>query len=319
MTKLIALKHWSYVLWFLAFAIVVNAKTPEVPPSVSVQEKKIVNKTSSPNADFSVLVSLLKHELFLAGFRVVDEADMGNALMEMDKSGFYDGMDGDAPVEGNLKIPGYFLRVTVLQYGFMKVQEKNWVNGKVTEFEAAQVQISYDIIDARTAEMKGTAMTKSAAVPLGGQQVSGGASVKEQALLAAIQESVHQMIPELLKTVPKEFRPEGASGKVLKASDGRVVVKIKADYVQEGTLLDIYRLEKMDLGDDEEEEFLGEEEEDDDELIDEIYVGTVRVVEVKKAFCVCEPVSTVAGGVFAKNQLARISTRPAPAASNPVP
>ena len=270
-------------------------------PMISVQESKIENKTGV-DANFRPLIDMVKHELFQAGFQVVDEADMGNALKEADKAGFFDGMEGKSS-PGALKVPGYFVRASVIQYGFSASASRNPVSGNTTQIRSAQVQIAFTIVDARTARMQASANTKSRPVivrTLEGNDVAQRGNFEEQALQTASQECIRQLVVELLKSVPKKFRPAALEGTVLKAQDNRILVKIDGDKVKIGDVLDIFKVEKLD--------------EDDSDLTDEIYLCSVQITDVRPKISVCVPLSGESGKV-AKGNSARISVRyKAPAA-----
>ena len=279
-------------------------------PAVSVQEGKIENKTDVPKANFRPLIDMIKHELFEAGFAVVDEKDMVGALKEAEKASVMDGMEGDAPASGNLKVPGYFVRMSILQYGFTASAQRNVVSGNVNKLQTAQVRIAFTITDARTARLVASANTKSAPIAVRtvqGADVSQIGNFQEQALQEASQDCCRQLVAALMKKTPPQFRPEGAVGKVLKVADYGVLVKIKPDRVKVGEVLDIFKTEALDDDDDDDKKTNDDGDDDDEEIVEEIYIGSATVTELKKKYVVCSPVT--ANAKFEKGQLARPSTR----------
>ena len=286
--------------------LVSHAKGTTVP-AVSVQESKIENKTDVQKANFRPLIDMIKHELFEAGFAVVDEKDMVGALKESEKSSVMDGMEGNAPASGNLKVPGYFVRMSILQYGFTASAQRNVLSGNVNQSQTAQVRIAFTITDARTARLVASANTKSAPIAVRtvqGSDMSQTGNFQEQALQEASQDCCRQLVAALMKKTPAQFRPEGATGKVLKVADYGVLVKIKPDRVKVGEVLDIFKTEALDDDDDDDKK---KDDDDDEEIVEEIYVGSATVTELKKKYVVCSPVT--ADAKFEKGQLARPSTR----------
>ena len=283
----------SFLLGAFLLHFLLDAAEKKVP-MISVQESKIENKTGI-NANFRPLIDMIKHELFQAGFQVVDEADMGNSLKEADKAEFFGGMEGKSSDE--LKVPGYFVRATVIQYGFTASASRNPISGNTTQIRSAQVQIAFTIVDARTARMQASANTKSRPVvvrTMEGQNTSQQGNFEEQSLQTASQECIRKMVAELLKTVPKKFRPAAAEGTVLKAQDNRILVKINGEKVKIGDILDIFKVEKLD--------------EDDPDLTDEIYLCSVQITDVRPKISTCVPVAGQSDKV-AKGNAARISVR----------
>ncbi|MBQ9366509.1 MAG: hypothetical protein IJT83_01920 [Victivallales bacterium] len=265
------------------------------PPYVSVQESKIENKTDVRNANFRGLIDRLKIALMEAGFAVKDEKDMGDAMVERGKAAVLDGMEGDKPIEGGLVVPGYWVRMNVLQYGFgemVRVDPTSNVK-KVTRY--ALVEVSFFIVDARKGSLVFSTMEKSEPAYI--SEVSSGmagarGNFDQQALQTATDGCINKMIPKFITKVPRKFRPQPMTGTVLAVvkKDGRVIINLNMDKVKEGDLLDVYRLEALaDDGDDDDDD-----DDDDDvlaEIQDEIYVGTLRVTEAKEKYSNCQVIA----------------------------
>lgn len=295
------------------FALVGNGfaeeAKPDLRPLVSIQEKKF--EDLRPNAEkarynnLKPLVEMVKHELFETGLRVVDEADMADAMHELEKLVVADGMHGEKASEGKLYIPAYYLKLKVLSYGFTSVVQKNPMSGNTTERKYLNAQMTASVVYVPSAEMVGSANIKVGPIEMKTQQgetSSQNGNFDEQMLQTLNQECARQIIEYLVKKMPEKFRPEGAEGKVVKVDGDRIVVKIKGDRFNMGDMLDVFRLEKIE--DDDEEE---DEDGDDEELVDEVYVGSVTVDEVKKKMVVCTPVALK--GKIEKGMLARPSSK----------
>ena len=287
-----------------------KAKEEKIPPSVSIQEQKFEDlRPAAEKARFNnlkPLIEMVKHELFEAGFSVKDEKDMADSLTEQNKSGVMDGMEGDAPVSGNLKIPAFFLRLKVLQYGFQATSWKNPESGNTMQKQFLSAQMTSTIVDARTGRLVGSVNVKAGPLELktvNGQLGSQSGNYDEQMLQTLNQQCAQQIVAYLTKKTPSKFRPEGASGKVLKVADYGILVKINPEKVKIGDILDIFKTESLDDDDDD------EEDDDDEDLVEEIYIGSASVSEIKKKYVVCVPMPESKSAKFEKKQLARPSTR----------
>ena len=284
--------------------------TEKIPPSVSIQEQKFEDLRPSEEKkrfnNLKPLIEMIKHELFEAGFSVKDEADMVDAQKEQEKSQVMDGVEGDEKVEGNLKIPAFFLRLKVLQYGFQSVSQNNVMSGNTTKKQFLSAQMTSTIVDVRSGRLIGSANVKAGPLelrtlsgPTGGQS----GNYDEQMLQTLNQQCAQQIVAYLTKKTPAKFRPEGASGKVLKVADYGVLVKINPEKVKVGDVLDIFKTESLNDDDDD------DEDDDDEDLVEEIYVGSASVSEIKKKYVVCVPMPESKSAKFEKKQLARPSTR----------
>lgn len=296
-----------------------------VPPAVSVQQSKIVNKTPSKNANFAPLIDLIKVGLGDAGFTVVDEQDMADSLKEKDKAGVMDGMEGGTG-EGQLKVPGYYIRASVIQYGFNEVESEDILTKVKKLQKSAMVEVTFFIVDARSARQIAQVKTKSRPVAVTATAVPGSVvrgNFEEQALQTASDSCINEMIQVLIRKTPKKFRPAGACGKVrmVRTKSNEVLVKFtpeKAEKVAEGDCFDVFKLEE--LKDEEDEEGDDEDDGDDEEpIIEEIYIGTVKVIAVQdNGLCRTTPVNVEKGRKFAKKQLVRpAKARPAASAQKP--
>jgi len=276
------------------------------PPAVSIQESKFDDlRPAEEKARFNnlkPLVEMVKHELFEAGFSVKDERDM-IAFMgkngELAKSKVGDGMEGDEPIMGNWKVPAFYLRMNVLQYGFQTVSQRNAMSGTISEKRYLQAQLTSTIVNARTGQLVGSANVKAGPLDLStlkGENIGQAGNYDEQMLQALNQECAVQIVRDLTKKTPVKFRPMGATGRVLKVSDYGVLIKINQEKIKVGDILDVFKVEKLD-----------DEEEEDEELVEEIYVGSVKVSELKAKYVVATPIAT--GAKFEKKQLVRPSTR----------
>jgi len=277
------------------------------PPSVSIQEGKF--KDLRPDAEKSrfnnlrPMVEMVKHELMEAGFSVKDEQDMMDGLKEIVKTKGVDGMEGDEPLLGDMKIPAYFTGIKVLQYGFVSATKQNVESGNVTSKQYLSAQITSTIVDARTGRTIGSANVKAgplSVATIGGQTGGQSGNFDEQMLQSINQQCAKQIVQYLVTKTPAKFRPAGATGKVLKVADYGVLVKINPEKVKIGDLLDIFQVEALDDDD-------GDDDGEEEEISEEIYVGSVEVCELKPNYVVCKPLTKDAK--FAKKQLARPSTR----------
>ena len=282
----------------------------KIPPSVSIQEQKFEDlRPAAEKARFNnlkPLIEMVKHELFETGFSVKDERDLADSLKEQKKSEIMDGMEGDAPVGGDLKIPAFFLRLKVLQYGFQTVSQNNVMSGNTTKKQFLSAQMTSTIVDVRSGRLIGSANVKAGPLELktlNGQTGGQSGNYDEQMLQALNQQCAQQIVAYLTKKTPAKFRPEGASGKVLKVADYGVLVKINPEKVKVGDILDIFKTESLDDDDDD------EEDDDDEDLVEEIYIGSASVSEIKKKYVVCVPMPESKSAKFEKKQLARPSTR----------
>lgn len=289
--------------------VAIGAQDEKIPPSVSIQEQKFedlrpdAEKTRFNN--LKPLVEMIKHELFETGFSVKDERDMVDALKEQNKAEVMDGMEGSEDIKGNLKIPAYYLRLKILQYGFSSVSQNNVMSGNTTEKQFLFAQMTSNIIDVRTGRLIGSANVKVGPLSvstLKGQTRSQAGNYDEQMLQTLNQQCAQQIVDFLVKKTPAKFRPEGATGKVLKIADYGILVKINPEKVNIGDVLDIFKIESLD---DEEDD----EGESDEDLVEEIYIGSVSISEVKSKYVVCVPMPESATAKFEKKQLARPSTR----------
>ena len=233
-----------------------------VPPAVSIYEGKFEDlRPKEEKARFNNLkpmVEMVKHELFEAGFNVIDEKDL---LSAMERSKF----DGKSGVE----IPGFGIQLKVLQYGFQSVSQNNVMSGNTTEKQFLSAQMTSTIVDARTGRLVGSANVKAGPLSiatLNGQTGGQSGNYDEQMLQTLNQQCAQQIVAYLMKKTPSKFRPEGASGKVLKVADYGVLVKINPEKVKVGDILDIFKTESLEDDDDEEED---DDEEDDDEEEDD--------------------------------------------------
>ena len=288
-----------------------KAEGEKFPPSVSIQEQKFEDLRPAPEKarfnNLKPLIEMIKHELFEAGFSVKDEKDMVDSLTEQNKSEVMDGMEGDAPAGGNLKIPAFFLRLKVLQYGFQTVRQNNVVSGNTTKKQYLSAQMTSTIVDVRSGRLVGSANVKAGPLELktlNGETGGQAGNYDEQMLQTLNQQCAQQIVAYLMKKTPAKFRPEGAVGKVLKVADYGVLVKINPEKVKVGDILDIFKTESLDDEDDEDAD-----DDDDEELIEEIYVGSASVSEIKKKYVVCVPMPESKSAKFEKKQLARPSTR----------
>ena len=284
----------------------------KIPPSVSIQEQKFEDLRPSEEKkrfnNLKPLIEMVKHELFETGFSVKDEADMLDAQKEQEKSQVMDSMEGDEDVEGNLKIPAFFIRLKVLQYGFQTVSQNNVMSGNTTKKQFLFAQMTSTIVDARSGRLIGSANVKAGPLELktlNGQTSSQTGNYDEQMLQALNQQCAQQIVAYLMKKTPAKFRPEGAVGKVLKVADYGVLVKINPERVKIGDILDIFKTESLDDDDDDEDA----DDDDDEELVEEIYIGSASVSEIKKKYVVCVPMPESKSAKFEKKQLARPSTR----------
>ena len=294
----------------------------KTPPSVSIQEQKFEDLRPAEEKrrfnNLKPLIEMIKHELFEAGFSVKDEADMVDAQKEQEKSQVMDGVEGDEKVEGNLKIPAFFLRLKVLQYGFQTVSQNNVMSGNTTKKQFLSAQMTSTIVDVRSGRLIGSANVKAGPLELrtlNGETGGQSGNYDEQMLQALNQQCAQQIVAYLTKKTPSKFRPEGASGKVLKVADYGVLVKINPEKVKVGDILDIFKTESLDDDDDDDKD----DDDDDEDLVEEIYVGSASVSEIKKKYVVCVPMPESKSAKFEKKQLARPSTRykaSAPAASS---
>lgn len=271
------------------------------PPPVSIQKGKFDDlrppEEQSRFNNLLPLVEMVKHELFMTGFKVVDEADMSAAIEEWKKRQVLQGTESDL----KLGVPAYFLRVKVLSYGFMTKRWTDAMNGSVQSAKYLSARMTATIVNAQTAELVGSANV--APLPLR-VTLTQGASVDdsegnydEQMLQSINQGCAMQIVAELKRVMNPKFVPPPLSGKVLKVADYGVLVKIDPQKVKVGDVLDVFKLE--DLGDEEEED-LGSEE---------IYVGSVAVSEIKPKYVVCSRMPESADAAFEKKMLVRPTTR----------
>ena len=272
-----------------------------VPPAVSIYEGKFEDlRPKEEKARFNNLkpmVEMVKHELFEAGFNVIDEKDL---LSAMERSKF----DGKSGVE----IPGFGIQLKVLQYGFQSVSQNNVMSGNTTKKQFLSAQMTSTIVDARTGRLVGSANVKAGPLSiatLNGQTGGQSGNYDEQMLQTLNQQCAQQIVAYLMKKTPSKFRPEGASGKVLKVADYGVLVKINPEKVKVGDILDIFKTESLEDDDDEDKD----DDDDDEDLVEEIYVGSASVSEIKTKYVVCVPMPESKSAKFEKKQLARPSTR----------
>lgn len=313
--KFFDIKTWCFLLLGVSAGLNGVAKDKEeekFPPSVSIQEQKFEDlRPADEKARFSnlkPLIEMVKHELFESGFSVKDEKDMADSLKEQKKSEVMDGMEGDAPVGGDLKIPAFFLRLKVLQYGFQTVSQNNVMSGNTTKKQFLSAQMTSTIVDVRSGRLIGSANVKAGPLELrtlNGETGGQTGNHDEQMLQTLNQQCAQQIVAYLTKKTPEKFRPEGASGKVLKVADYGILVKINPEKVKVGDILDIFKTESLD--DEDDDDIDGDD--DDEDLVEEIYVGSASVSEIKKKYVVCVPMPESKSVKFEKKQLARPSTR----------
>ena len=298
------------VVLFAVFSTFAEAaEKPSQPAFVCVQESKIVNKTDSPKANFRTLIDRVKVTLMEGGFSVKDEQDMADALTEQGKAENLDGMEGDEPIDGGLKVPGYFIRMSVLQYGFSTQRKPDPMTpGREIINKFATVEISFFIVNARNGASVKSVIAKCDPVLIKTTRGMNG-NFEEQALQTATDFCIKKLVGALMEVVPAKFRPKPMTGKVLgiNKKTGRVIVNLNSDNVKQGALLDVFRLVSA-LDDDDAED--SDDDDDLSELMDEIYVGTVKVVEVKEKFSSCEIIAVVdANAKIEKKNIVKISTR----------
>ena len=283
-----------------------------VVASVSVQESKIQNKTDNRNANFSAMIDRLKYRLVNAGFSVVDEQDMADALTEHEKANVFDGMEGDEPMEGGLKVPGYWMRLSISQYSAHDETTKDTVNGTITKIPTAKVVAICHLVDARSGKtIKSVQGTGEAKIDLraGGKDKVVEGNLIEEVLQQACDICVNKFVDELYQIVPMKFRPKPLSGKILAIKKGRIIVSLNADQVKPGMVLDVYRLESLDDEEEEEEEDGDDDDIDLSELMDEVYVGTIQVIEAGEKISTCQLFAEQPGEEIKKKNIVKISTR----------
>ena len=289
-----------------------KAKPERVPPAVSIQESKFEdNRPAEEKRRFNNLkpmIEMVKAELFNAGFEVKDERDEFFSFEEHGKSQATGGMEGGLASNWKVDHPAFYIRLSVSMYGFSSVSAVNALSGNTTERKSLAAKMHATIVDARTAKMVGSAPVNVGPLSidsLKGQLNSKNGNFDEQLLQNLNEQCAHQIVRKFMEKIPKKFLPDVATGKVLKAADYGVLVKINPEKVKEGDILDVFRLESLDDDDEDGDD----EDEDDEELVEEIYVGSVAVSEIKEKYVVCTPMPESKNAKFAKKQLVRPSSR----------
>lgn len=300
------LSHFAFALTAaaLAWSAPALSAAPEEPAvPVAIQEKLIENKTGDRKANFRPLIDLVKVGLFEAGYDVVDEADMGTALEQVDKADLLDG----GPGKTNLVMPGYFIRISVVKYGWLELSDRNRLLDRHERTAAANVKLVFTIVDARTARLIAAVDAESReharTIVTMSRQNKNADNFGEQALQDASAECVQMLCAELNRNVPAPFRPKPAVVRSLKAND-EIVLRVPRRRMREGAVYDVFRLESFD---DEEDD---EDEEADPADMDEVFVGQVQAVRVLERNTVCR--SLTPGAKFEAGMIARPARRIAP-------
>ena len=201
-------------------------------PRVCIDTKKIVNKTTSRKANFSALIDRLNHELVQSGmYRVIRMADLESTLTDNEK--FAVAAD-DGGKQSSIKTPGYFIRLTVTQYGFSKERQTDVLYGSASLTEVATVELILTLVDMKTAETvssRNIKRTVAASVAVGAGGAKSG-NYAEQSLQSACQLVCQDIIKELVKFTPFH---------VMDVNGHEIMIDAPPSLAKVGTLFDIFK------------------------------------------------------------------------------
>ena len=262
--------------------VVKAAERPQM--SISIRDDEIVNKTSGPDEWFSTVIENLKIMLSENGFQVKDNKDMPKALEAQEAAQVLDGMEGaNSPGEvAKLEVPAYWLSLTI-----QRCDHKSWTetrpDGMGVKIWEVEVEMGYSLMDARAAvTVKGVMHSVKSGVLRQSFNSTIEGNLEEQCIRDACDVCIHRLVEDLMKRVPKEFRPSenGRVEDIKDTSKGRrfKVGGMPSGRVHEGRLLEVWHLGDV--------EMLEEDER----------VGTLQVLQFKDGVVICREYSLASEG-----------------------
>jgi hypothetical protein len=220
---------------FAASALHADDEGQDTRPIVCIESKKIQNKTDNPKANFSALVDRLNHELTQSGvYRVMDMKNL--AAVHADTEKFAAATD-DEGNQTKIQTPGFFVRMTILQYGVSSEKQRDALYGHVSGNEVATIELILTLVDMKTAttvaskNIKRTAMASVSVAPGG---VKSG-NYREQSLQEACSYTCQDIVKELIRYTPFY---------VMDCSGNSVMIDAPASVAPVGALFDIFETGK---------------------------------------------------------------------------
>ena len=207
----------------------------DMRPRVCIEDKKIVNKTDDPKANFSGLIDRLNHELVQCGmYRVMRMADFEATLVDNEK--FAVAAD-DGGKKTNIKTPGFFIRMTVMQYGFSKEKRTDLLYGNKSLNSVATVELILTLVDMNTAETVASRNIKRTAIANVNASVgeSKFGNYSEQSLQSVNQYVCQDIIKELVKYTPFY---------VMDVNGQEIMIDAPPSLAKVGSLFDIFKTGK---------------------------------------------------------------------------
>ena len=212
-----------------------EADGPDMRPIVCIEKDKIHNKTDNPRANFSALIDRLNHELVQSDvYRVIDMQNLADVLKDNEK--FAVAAD-DGGNKTKIQTPGFFIRMSISQYGFSSEKGGNVLYGQASRAEVATVELILTVVDMRTA-----ATVKSANVKASASASVGAApgdykrgNYQEQALQSACQYACKDILKELFALTPFY---------VMDVNGYEVMIDAPASVAPAGSMFDIFKTGK---------------------------------------------------------------------------
>lgn len=201
------MKSFACILSCVMLACVFTARAEEgegadTRPIVCIDVEKIQNKTDTRKANFSALIDRLNHELVQCGvYRVVNMADLATVLKDTDKFAV---VADDGGNQTKIQTPGFYIRMTITQYGTTAQKQTNALYGTAGAKEVSSVELILSLVDMKTAatvaskNIKRTAVASVSAAP--GTAVSG--NFREQSLQEACKYVCQDIVKELVRNTP---------------------------------------------------------------------------------------------------------------------
>lgn len=197
-------------------------------PLVTIDPKDVVNKTDNQKANFSGLIDRLENALVQCGmFRVQNFYKLGKGNEKVDS---YSVVADDGGKGSNVETPGFFITLTVMQYGFAKAGGVD-MYGKASVTEQAKIEFILGVVDMRTKEsVKSEHIVKSAT----------GTATAESNLGEQVLQTANQLSADAIVEVLVKLAPFG----VMDVEDGDVTIDLPSKRAKPGMQLEVRKLGK---------------------------------------------------------------------------
>ena len=233
-----SLKYFLAVLMLCSVSVRITAEEadgPDMRPIVCIEKDKIHNKTDNRRANFAPLIDRLNHELVQSGiYRVIDMQNLADVFKDNEK--FAVAAD-DGGNKTNIQTPGFFIRMSISQYGISSERSRDVLYGQTNLAEVATVELILTVVNMRTAETIKSANIKAAvaaSVTAAPGSVKQG-NYREQALQEASKAACQDILKELFKLTPFY---------VMDVNGYEVMIDAPASVAPVGSMFDIFKTGK---------------------------------------------------------------------------